>query len=32
MKKKRAPRYRSDAFEAIHESAQALYHVGAINK
>src|SRR5690348_13549538 len=25
-------RYRSDAFAAIHESAEALYRVGAINK
>jgi putative transcriptional regulator len=25
-------KYKSDAFEAIHQSAQALYSVGAINK
>jgi len=32
MKTKRSDKYRSDAFESIHESAEALYHVGAINK
>jgi putative transcriptional regulator len=32
MKKKLSRKYRSDAFEAIHESAQALYSVGAIDK
>lgn len=32
MKTKRAGRYRSDAFAAIHEAAEALHHVGAINK
>jgi putative transcriptional regulator len=32
MKAKRAGLYRSDAFAAIHEAAEALYHVRAINK
>jgi len=32
MKTKPIRRYRSDAFAAIHESAEALLHVGAINK
>ncbi len=30
--KTRNKRYRSDAFAAIHESAEALYRVGAIDK
>lgn len=30
--KTRNKRYRSDAFAAIHESAEALYRVGAIEK
>lgn len=32
MKKSKNNRYRSDAFAAIHESAEALYRVGAIDK
>ena len=32
MKVKHAGKYRSDAFAAIHEAAEAFYHVGAINK
>ena len=32
MKMKRAGKYRSDAFAAIHEAAEALHHAGAINK
>jgi putative transcriptional regulator len=32
MKTKRAGKYRSDAFAAIHEAAEALHQVGAINK
>ena len=28
MKVKHAGRYRSDAFAAIHEAAEALHHVG----
>ena len=32
MKTKHAGKYRSDAFAAIHEAAEALHHVGAINK
>ena len=32
MKMKRAGKYRSDAFAAIHEAAEALHHVGAIDK
>jgi len=30
--KQNKPRYRSDAFEAIHQTAQALHRVGAIDK
>lgn len=29
---RKAKKYKSDAFEAIHSSASALYKVGAINK
>ena len=32
MKIKPKRRYRSEAFAAIHESAEALHHVGAIDK
>ena len=32
MKMKHAGKYRSDAFAAIHEAAEALRQVGAINK
>ena len=32
MKTKSRGKYRSDAFAAIHESAEALHHVGAIDK
>ena len=32
MKMKRPGKYRSDAFAAIHEAAEGLHHVGAINK
>jgi putative transcriptional regulator len=32
MKTKRPAKHRSDAFAAIHEAAEALHHVGAINK
>src|SRR5271170_6913515 len=32
MKMKHAGKYRSDAFAVIHEAAEALHHVGAINK
>jgi putative transcriptional regulator len=32
MKTKRTGRFRSDAFAAIHEAAEALHHVGAISK
>jgi len=32
MKTRRSRKYRSDAFAAIHEAAEALHHVGAINK
>ena len=32
MKTKRTRAYRSDAFAAVHESMEALHHVGAISK
>ena len=32
MKTKRKGKYRSDAFAAIHEAAEALHYVGAISK
>jgi putative transcriptional regulator len=32
MKTTKKGKYRSDAFAAIHEAAEALHHVGAINK
>ena len=32
MKTKRTGKYRSEAFAAIHEAADALHHVGAISK
>jgi putative transcriptional regulator len=32
MKTKRARRYRSDAFAAVHETMQAMHRVGAVSK